>query len=125
MPRQVANRTQEQVRLGGANSVRGGERAEHSDGSHSRSPRHLDVFRGVAHVHALFRFRVEKLQRDLKRRGMRLLARRVFAENSGGECLPQTELTQLLPDAGAASSGHEPKHEASLERSYGGSRAGK
>jgi hypothetical protein len=124
MPGEFANRLKQQVRLRGANPFGCGERPEHSDGSHSGSPRHLDVFRRIAHVHTLFRLRAEKPERHLKRRRMRFLARRVFAVYTRGEVFRELEFAELLPDAPAASAGHKPQTKLSNERVHHRSRAG-
>ena len=51
--RQIGKRIQKQIRLGSAQALFRGERAEDSDGQHARPARHFHIMRRVSDINAI------------------------------------------------------------------------
>ncbi len=121
--RQFADRFQQQIGTRCADALSCREGAEHANRTHSSAPRHLDIFRRVSHIDAIFGASAQTFQRQIQRSGMRLLARRVFAEDRRGEKFSKSKFGNLLADAVAASAGHQTQTELSRQRTHHATRA--
>src|SRR5579875_181568 len=105
--RQFADRIEQQIRTRGANSFGGGEWAQHSNRPHSGAPRHFDILRRVADIHAILGAGAEPPQGKVKRGRVRLFARGILAENTRGKGSLESQRVNLSADAVAAPAGHK------------------
>ncbi len=101
---------EEEIGLGGAEALLGGERAEDGDGgAYAGAAGHLEVFRGVTDVNAVLWVQGQQTKGEAKRGGMWFAETGIAAANAGGEVIPESEFAKLAVDAVAVAAGDEPQ----------------